>query len=683
MFDPSNKATPSTSKSRQLPTVATGLPQWTRRDEYSFDPAQKRLALVYTPWARITSGAIGLSILKRCAVQLGYPTDVHYLTIKLAERVGLDTYDNVSRNSALGAEWFFSRLLFGDAGLGLLKNEWHDLALTEDGQMLADELVRLTGGVDQCKRLVETVIPQFVEDVLVQIPWDKYDFIGFSVTYSQSMAALLLAKRLRELYPEKIFAMGGSSVDDEMGFEILKACNWIDYVVHGEAENVFPQLLHNVFSGNRFDPIPGVSFRNNGNVTAGYQTARPIEDTNQCPVPDYSDYMAEVHRVGLDKSFKIRLQFESARGCWWGAKHHCTFCGLNRNIIAFRKKEPERVYDEIMFIAKQYRCMNLYAVDFIMDPDYFNNLLPRLADANLDLSLFYEIKANLTREQVRKLARAGITTIQPGIESFSTDILKLMRKGVTGIQNVQLLKWCAEEGIDARYNLLFGFPGEQAEQYSVYPKLMPSLVHLQAPGAVNPVLFERFSPYDFEREKLGVTLKPNPFYRLLYPEGSVDFDRLAYFFEGYWDKNGSEPAIYSQPVKELTARWKRLRAQKSVCFFYEKGPDFLVLYDNRPFGSDESLQLRRIKLNRIQSLIYTYCDERRSFASILKMLESHVKEAAHKEAIEGLLTQFVNKRLMMQEGDQYLSLAVRHTSAYEANFYSARREATNGYGTDD
>ena len=51
---------------------------------------------------------------------------------------------------------------------------------------------------------------------------------------------------------------------------------------------------------------------------------------------------------------------------------------------------------------------------------------------------------------MRLLRDAGVTTIQPGIESFSDRVLKLMKKGVTGLQNIQLLKWCKEIGRHSR-----------------------------------------------------------------------------------------------------------------------------------------------------------------------------------------------------------------------------------------
>jgi 2-iminoacetate synthase ThiH len=56
---------------------------------------------------------------------------------------------------------------------------------------------------------------------------------------------------------------------------------------------------------------------------------------------------------------------------------------------------------------------------YIIDMRYFRELLPLLAVADVDLSLFHEVKANLTRDQIRMLSEAGVNSIQPGIEEYS------------------------------------------------------------------------------------------------------------------------------------------------------------------------------------------------------------------------------------------------------------------------
>jgi radical SAM superfamily enzyme YgiQ (UPF0313 family) len=74
-------------------------------------------------------------------------------------------------------------------------------------------------------------------------------------------------------------------------------------------------------------------------------------------------------------------------------------------------------------------------------------VVPRLASELPGLNIFYEQKANLPRERLVLLKKAGIHTIQPGIEALSSELLSLMRKGTTARQNVALLRDALGVGI--------------------------------------------------------------------------------------------------------------------------------------------------------------------------------------------------------------------------------------------
>jgi ribosomal peptide maturation radical SAM protein 1 len=444
-----------------------------------------------------------------------------------------------------------------------------------------------------------------------------------------------------------------------MGLELLRSFDWIDYVVHGEAEQSFPRLLEAIESNNPFDRLPGVSARRGSQVISGFSDAQPLADMNDSPLPDYTDYFQEFERHQLGNKVRVWLPIESSRGCWWGAKHHCTFCGLNGSTMSFRKKSAPRVYEEIMTLSKRYRCLTFNAVDNIMDMSYLRDLLPNLARADIDLSFFYEVKANLSREQVRLLAAAGVNSIQPGIESFSTDLLRLMRKGVTGIQNIQFLKWCYEFGVDPLWNILYAFPGEERRHYEGYPRFLRMLFHLRPPAGVFPIIFERFSPYHSDPEKFNIQIKPSAEYHMLYPESVVDMKKLAYYFEGYWEGQAESPDDYIQPVVDAHKEWMSHWQEKKIVFHYEKGPGFLTIYDNRPWRDGADLRMRRLTLNELQSRVYLFCDENHSFSAIRKMLLADFRSPPNEVQTEKLLDQFVEQGLMLREGDRYLSLAVR------------------------
>src|SRR5439155_803284 len=120
-----------------------------------------------------------------------------------------------------------------------------------------------------------------------------------------------------------------------------------------------------------------------------------------------------------------------------------------------------------------------------------------------------------------------------GIESFSTPLLKLMRKHGSGIRQVEFLRWCREANIYASYNILSGVPGERAEWYLDMARLVPRLLHLQPPAEeICRIEMHRFAPLYEDRETFGVSsYQPRADYQYNFPAGMLDESEVAYFFE--------------------------------------------------------------------------------------------------------------------------------------------------------
>jgi ribosomal peptide maturation radical SAM protein 1 len=616
------------------------------------------VALVSMPWGAIAKPSLALALLKPCLQRAGFVPHVHLLNMLFAQQIGLRLYEDIA-DGFFYPEWFFSTALFGANGLGEIENSWNDLSLNPAGADLKRQLARIAGGSEAlCAKIATEYVPRFIEACLAHTNWSDYLVVGFTTTFAQSLSSLLLAKRIKETYPQVKIVFGGANVDAQMGVEFIHAFPWIDYVVHGEAEDTFPTLLNHVASGQTDAKVPGVSMRRGQDVLRGDRDARPQADLNASPLPDYSDYLHELERCDFSKKLHLELCYESSRGCWWGAKHHCTFCGLNGTTMAFRAKDPARVYSEILELSSKYHCLSFTAADNILDLEYFTQLLPRLAELHTDIRLFYEVKANINPDQVRLLRAAGITRIQPGIESFNSRILRLMRKGVTVIQNIQLLKCCYEIGIDATYNILYGFPGEVPADYTDLPHLFRLLFHLRPPSGMAPVLFERFSPYFFDKASFGLELRPLRAYSLIFPDSRVDLNEIAYFFEGKWQGQAAAPEEYMGEALETWRIWSKHWQEQNVFFHYSKGPNYLIIYDNRPRIPGASPRVRKIRLDEEVSCIYLFCDEHRSFSAINKMMTSKFGSDVSEDAVRSWLDALVFQGLMFREGDRYLALAV-------------------------
>jgi ribosomal peptide maturation radical SAM protein 1 len=377
-----------------------------------------------------------------------------------------------------------------------------------------------------------------------------------------------------------------------------------------------------------------------------------VRDLDALPIPDFSDYFAQVDGSALRGSFQPELLFESARGCWWGAKSHCTFCGLNGQTMAYRSKSPERIVRELRSLAETYPVDRFFAADNILDPRYIREVFPRLRAGGVALTFMYETKVNLTFEQLSTLREGGMRVLQPGIESLSNEVLRLMRKGCTGLQNIRFLRWCEELGIFPLWNFLYGFPGEPPAEYEVMARLVPTISHLQPPTGCGPIRLDRFSPMFMHPEAFGlVGVRPHCAYYYVFPLGRQDLARLAYYFEfDYAD--GRDPKSYAGRVEREVERWVGLSRQppeRRPVLDLHRAEDRLIVRDTRPCAVAPEHRLEGLAAE-----LYLLCDDARGLPGLLRELAGRADEAEARAALGGL----VAAGLMAEMEGQYLSLAV-------------------------
>jgi ribosomal peptide maturation radical SAM protein 1 len=248
--------------------------------------------------------------------------------------------------------------------------------------------------------------------------------------------------------------------------------------------------------------------------------------------------------------------------------------------MRFRSKSPGRVLDELAALARRYHGFRFEAVDNILDPRYLKEVFPAIADGAAGYQFFYEVKASLARSQLRALARGGVTHIQPGIESLSSPVLRLMDKGVRAAQNVNLLRWARYYGIDVAWSILWGFPGETAAEYAAQAAAVPHLVHLQPPEGSGRIRLERFSPLHTDPGRFGLLRRqPERSYRYVFPE-RVDLDRVAYFFD--YTADDALPENAYDPLRQALAGWTDAwSAPTPPSLTYRAAPGLLQIDDAR------------------------------------------------------------------------------------------------------
>lgn len=271
-----------------------------------------RVALVCMPWASARRGSIALGLLKRALRRHGIAADTYHLNVRLAGRMHPGLYESISNVTLLG-DWLFSQHLFGAHGSGELANTLTDVTRAGGRGILAI-LDRLPMDTDA---IVQNILPAFLAECLDTIPWETYDVVGFTSVFVQHAASLLLAKRIKDRWPDTHIVMGGSNLAGPMGRENLRAFEWIDAIVDGEGDEVLPQLIHRLRRGEPLRGLPGVSCREGQGLHFATGPA-PLVPLDRAPVPDYAEFFDELQRQGLRDRIQPRILYEGARGCWWG-----------------------------------------------------------------------------------------------------------------------------------------------------------------------------------------------------------------------------------------------------------------------------------------------------------------------------------------------------------------------------
>lgn len=618
-----------------------------------------RVAIASMPFGLPHIAPLGPAVLKAHLEKAGHRVDCHHLNLRLARRcedLFRAFYDRILPGYWL--EWFFSYHLFGPGGTGELSRSLDDLY---ELSFARGYLQEIDGDVprphERLRALVEEDVPAFLRECLEEIPWGGYDLIGFSSLFWSHAACLTLARALKARHPKIPIVLGGANVDGEMGLATLKGCEWIDYVVEREGERALLALVENLEAGKPFEPVPNVSLRRGGEVVP-CKDHFPSLSMDELPTPDHDDYFAQLRAAGLERWLEPEVTFETSRGCWWGQKQHCVFCGFNRQGITFRARDPELVVADVAALYERYRRPLMRAVDDIMAVEHYDTLVPRLAEERerlgADWDIWWETKANLTAAQVSAFAAAGIRRLQPGIESFSTPILRLMKKGSRGIQNIQTIKASTAVGIDVRYLLLYGFHGEDPREYERLADLVVSLTHLP-PAVTYALRIDRFSPMHFDWPSFGGA-KPiaDWFYSLIYPASRFDLDAIAYFFRDSLDRQ-PERDRRAEPFRRAVEWWNRVHARSR--FDQEAVGDEIRLFDSRPEPGQEAAAPRESALSGREALVFSACETLKTFGQILADCRREDPSMSESEC-RALLESFVARRWALREETQYLNLAL-------------------------
>lgn len=523
---------------------------------------ERRVLLVSMPMAEPTLPNLGMEILAQVLRHAGQHCDVLYGSLLMPKKIGRELLHSI------GGQAVFAPAHFGLDPVAVaeaLSLHWHPGAMTDPRDFEAKReahVVDILIGVDAAD--------QCLAACLAAIPARHYDVVAFSLTFdAQKLPSIALAAKLKQRDGAAIL-FGGSACDGGMGLALMERFEVIDAVAEGDSEGVVLGAVAALRGEQPWGMVPNCHYRANGLIMscAVRDTRTPLDCI---PTADFGEYLRQKTGSEYDEDHKI-LMFESSRGCWWGEKHHCTFCGLRADGLAFRERAAELVVEEVCRLQEAYAPDLVYATDGILGRRTLLKALPAIARwrrrERQPLNLFYEIKSNLKQQDAALLAAAGVSEVQPGIESFSTGQLRLMRKGATALQQIECLKWLSSYGISVTYALLIGLPGEVAGDYEDALALMPNLHHLAPAMQVNFLVLDQFSPYSRHPEAFEIhNVRPMPEHHIVYQQDDADWLLRATYERNYDHGNHGDPTLLllRKKMRGELLQWQRdFRAGNSL-----------------------------------------------------------------------------------------------------------------------
>jgi ribosomal peptide maturation radical SAM protein 1 len=591
---------------------------------------------VVTPFLPEHQPALGVSSLTAVLRQAGITASVRYFNLEYANLHGFRLTSDIG--GGLPVELLIGEMVFAPALWGATAPDWATYAKRVRAWCLSDRVRRAPKNLDElleAARPLHDLAVETVETWAAALVEQAPRILGFTTTFQQNAASLALAKAVRLRLPRERTSIlfGGANCEADMGRVLSERFEFIDHVVAGEGELAITDLVRELLEG--AEPRP-----------PRYIVGRSVQDMDALPTPIFDDYTNAVADTAMASHYNLTA--ESSRGCWWGAKSHCTFCGLNGSNMSFRSKSAGRFSEELRVLKARYGSKAFMLADNIMDMKYLRSLIPELTARGDDVELFYETKANLKKDWLIAMAAGGVVRLQPGIESLSTSILKLMGKGITQLQNVQMLKWCEELDIKLTWNLLSAFPGEPPDEYTAMAALIPALVHLPAPTGCGTIRLDRFSPYWRSPELYGLrNVRPFWAYEVAYgPLSPHDRVRLAYFFDFDYPK-GVEPIRHTAAVLAPVIAWRESYAAKAALELeiHEGGS---VVRDSRRFGGPDEIIT---PVTDLDTAVLKILDG----AARIEVLDPLFVVQADRDA---LVAVWLRRRWLLEENGLFLSLVI-------------------------
>lgn len=585
------------------------------------------VALVSMPWPILNRPSIQLGALKsflKADENINVQTFHPYLEV--AKLLGTDIYHFISLESWV-SEALYSAVLFPGK---------RDNARTLVHKELKNRFNKFD--FDTVCQQLEKQINQWIG----KIDWSAFQLVGFSVCFNQLISSLTAACFLKKKYPDLPVVFGGSSCIPEMAQGLFDHFS-IDYMIGGEGEIPLFNLCQ-WLQGKVAEMAPGIYARKK-QIKHEWNSISQV-DFAHLTSPDYDDYFSEMKTLYPDQPFIPTIPVEFSRGCWWGK---CVFCNLNLQWKGYRSKTADKMIEEINGLTQKYGSLDFTFTDNVLPYKDGRLFFKKCAALKKDYSFFGEIRANQRGAYLQTCKKGGLDSIQVGIEAFSETLLKRLKKGVSVIENIAIMRDAAAHGVTLDGNLIIDFPGSSVKEVEETLNVLDFVLPYH-PLTTASFFLGHGSPVDYDYRQYGITaVVPHANMKKIFPQ-TILAD-LSCLVKGYRGDRQQQRTIWN-PVKKKVKKWqvfhgKQVKSCRPLLSMRDGG-DFLLIRQVTEDG-----EVLHHRLRGVSRFVYLSCYEINTVSNILQQFAT-----LSEKAIVSFLNDLVNKKIMFSQDNKYLALAI-------------------------
>ncbi len=290
----------------------------------------------------------------------------------------------------------------------------------------------------------------FSEEVVEKIARIKPDIVGLSAMTPDVISANKIAENIKGKLPGIFVVLGGAHAI-AIPRETLQEFPEIDFVVAGEGEETFVELIHSIAGGRDFHRINGLCFRKDGEIVIN-PPRDYIRDLDRLPFPAWSKF----------KKNPIYFLL-SARGC----PYHCSFCMRSSGPIV-RERSPENVVEEMEWVVRKYHPKTIIFIDetFTLRKRRVLEITDLILKKGLHKKIKWVAQTRADRgdpEVFARMKEAGCAKIEFGVESGNQDILDRVDKNIKLSQVEETFRQARKTGLGIACTFILGHPYETEE----------------------------------------------------------------------------------------------------------------------------------------------------------------------------------------------------------------------------